>query len=138
SIARLGNGDLLVVYYDSPEHVSPAGRISLVRSRDAGRTWSAPTVIVDTPLDDRDPSITVTRSGTLLVSYFVRNDDGTSGGVFVARSDDGGNTWSRDARVDTDLVGPATSARIVELANGDLLIPIYGGAKDGANTRASV
>lgn len=138
SIAKLRNGELLVVYYDSPEHVSPAGRISLVRSRDAGRTWSAPTVIVDTPLDDRDSSITVTRSGRLLVSYFVRNDDGTGGGVFVTESDDGGKTWSRDVRVDTGLIGPATSARIVELANGDLLIPIYGGAKAGANTRASV
>jgi len=138
SVAKLEAGQLLVVYYDSPEHVSPAGRISLVGSRDAGRTWSAPRVIVDTPLDDRDPSITVTRTGRLLVSYFVRHPDGTGGGVFVVRSDDGGVEWSRPVRVDTGLVGPSTSARILELANGDLLIPIYGVTKDSANERATI
>jgi Neuraminidase (sialidase) len=138
SVAKLTNGELLVVYYDSPEHVSPAGRISLVRSRDAGRTWSAPEVIVDTPLDDRDPSITVTRNGRLLVSYFVRNPDGSGGGVFVTRSDDGGVKWSGPVRIDSRLIGPSTSARILELGSGDLLIPIYGVTKNGANERATI
>jgi hypothetical protein len=138
SVARLRNGQLLVVYYDSPGHISPAGRISLVRSGDAGRTWSAPQVIVDTPLDDRDPSITLTRRGRLFVSYFVRNPDGTGGGVFVTRSDDSGVEWSQPVQVDTSLISPATSAPILELANGDLLVPIYGGTKGGSDTRASI
>ena len=31
----------------------------LARSTDNGKTWSKPEVVVDTPIDDRDPSITV-------------------------------------------------------------------------------
>lgn len=128
AIARLANGHLLVVFYDSPEHVSAEGRISVVKSVDGGRTWSAPLVAVDSPLDDRDPSIMATTGGTLLLSYFSVDQAGApgSGGVFVARSADQGATWSPPAKVATTLRNPASSARIVELENGDLLIPIYG------------
>src|SRR5205823_3759608 len=57
SVERLRDGQLVVVYYDSPDHVSPGGRIAMVRSADNGLTWSPPRVIIDTPLDDRDPSL---------------------------------------------------------------------------------
>ena len=33
------------------------GRIMAIRSGDEGKTWSKPVVIVDTPHDDRDPSL---------------------------------------------------------------------------------
>lgn len=140
SVAKLANGQLLVVYYDSPAHTSPTGRIALVRSRDLGRTWSAPEIVVDTPLDDRDPSITVTRRGRILLSYFVHDDNAvpSSSEVFVIRSDDDGATWSRPAPVATLMTGAATSSRIVELADGDLLIPIYGGEYEGSKQRAAI
>jgi hypothetical protein len=139
AVAKLGNGELLVAYYDSPEHVSPDGRIALVRSRDGGRTWSVPHIAVDTPLDDRDPSVAVTRNGRVLLSYFTRTgDEAAPGAVFVVRSDDNGETWSAPAPVDAPLAGAATSARIVEMANGDLLIPIYGVAAGQATSRAAI
>lgn len=136
TVERLQNGHLLVVYYDSPGHVSPMGRISLVRSIDGGRTWSSPVVAVDSPLDDRDPSLVQTARGTLLLSYFSPPSAGRSdvAGVFVTRSDDEGATWSAPARVDTALVTSATSAKIVELDTGDLLIPIYGATTSRARS----
>jgi len=126
---RLKNGQVAVVYYDSPDHVSPAGRISMVRSADQGRTWSPPTVVVDGPRDDRDPSIVETSQGTLLVSYFESDDtpSPSSRGVFVTRSEDAGRNWSPPIPVTTTLDGAATSAKIVQLDDGDLLVPIYGG-----------
>lgn len=125
---RLKNGHLVVVYYDSPDHVSPAGRISMVRSLDAGKTWSAPWVVVAGPRDTRDPSIIQTTRGTLIVSYFESDasQSPTSQGAFVIRSADEGRTWSAPIRIDTMLRGAATSAKIVEMANGDLIAPLYG------------
>jgi hypothetical protein len=137
---RLKNGDIVVVYYDSPDHVSPAGRISMVRSSDDGRSWSAPAVVVDGPRDERDPNIVETARGTLLVSFFESDPSRspTSQGVFVMRSSDGGKTWSPPAVVATTLQGAATSAKIVQLENGDLLIPIYGGRGGSQDAVASV
>jgi hypothetical protein len=147
TVERLRNGDLIVVYYDSPDHVSEAGRIALVRSSDDGRTWSAPRVIVDTMFDDRDPSIMQTSWGTLLLTFFVRDWNQSPAralGVYVTRSDDGGVTWEPPVKVETRFArtvtpgGAATSAKIVELENGDLLIPLYGALPDNDDKRATI
>jgi hypothetical protein len=138
SVAKTHDGRLLVAYYDSPEHVSRQGRISAVESRDNGQTWSPPRVILDTPLDDRDPSLTVTRAGRLLLSYFARDYDSSKGRVFVARSGDDGTTWSEPVRVESMLDDVATSSKIVEADNGDLLIPLYGSIGDGVNSQVTI
>jgi hypothetical protein len=137
AIERLPNGELLVVYYDSPDHVSPAGRISMVRSLDNGATWTAPAVIIDTPLDDRDPSLMRTRGGTLLLNFFASQDQ-IAQGVFVARSDDDGRTWSMPTKVGTKLTEAATDARIVELDTGELLMPLFGRTPTSAEVRCTV
>jgi BNR repeat protein/fibronectin type III domain protein len=137
---RLKNGQIVVVYYDSPDHVSPAGRIAMVRSADQGRTWSAPTVVVDGPRDERDPNIIETSRGTLLVSYFESDatQSPTSRGVFVTRSDDAGRTWSPPVAVATTLEGAATSGKIVQVDGGDLLVPMYGARAGGTDAVAAI
>jgi hypothetical protein len=137
AVERLPDGNLLVVYYDSPDHVSPAGRISMVRSRDDGATWTGPEVIVDTPLDDRDPSLMRTRTGTLLLNFFASQDQ-IAQGVFVARSDDDGRTWSTPTKVGTKLTEAATDARIVELDTGELLMPIFGRTPTSPEVRCTI
>src|SRR4051812_45404364 len=115
TIARLRSGELVVVYYDSPSHTSQSGRVALVRSTDDGRTWSAPRVALDTPLDDRDPQIMQTRAGTLLLSYFAYDWNQTPArvmGTFVARSEDNGATWSSPRPVGTAISGAAASGKI--------------------------
>src|SRR5690242_4041281 len=64
-VCRLKNGDLFCVFYAGYGHVSQpkpelpkGGRICAVRSSDEGQTWSQAEIVVDTPKDDRDPSIT--------------------------------------------------------------------------------
>jgi len=138
--ALMKSSEIVVVYYDSPDHVSPAGRVSMVRSRDEGRTWSMPEVVIDGPNDERDPNIVETARGTWLVSYFESDasKSPTSQGVFVIRSTDAGKTWSAPAKVGTTLVGAATSAKIVQLDNGDLLLPLYGGKPGGMDAIAAV
>lgn len=145
TVERLRDGRLVVTYYDATSHLGPDGRIAMTTSGDGGRTWSAPTVAVDTPLDDRDPSLVELSDGTLLMNWF-RTDWSTAplptpGGVWTARSTNGGRTWSTPVRALSGRYGNgewaippvnyatpwvATSAKVVELPDGTLLLPVYG------------
>ncbi|MCX6622102.1 MAG: sialidase family protein [Acidobacteria bacterium] len=72
TLARRRDGQLLASYSGGREgHKCPFGRIELLRSRDDGRTWSWPQVIMDTPIDDRDSGIIETSKGTMLVTTFT-------------------------------------------------------------------
>jgi len=72
TVARRRNGELLVAYSGGREaHVCPFGRVELMRSRDGGRTWSWPEVVLDSPIDDRDSGVLETPSGALLITTFT-------------------------------------------------------------------
>lgn len=72
TMTRRRNGELLVVVSGGREaHVCPFGWVELMRSRDDGRTWSYPCVLLDSPLDDRDAGALETARGTLLVTTFT-------------------------------------------------------------------
>jgi len=51
-------------------HVCPFGKNLLYTSTDEGETWSSPSVINDTPLDDRDAGLTCLGGGKILLTYF--------------------------------------------------------------------
>lgn len=70
SIDKRPNGELLVVFSDRLHHIDPTGRIMLTRSRDGGHTWSDAQVIYDSPLDDRDPGVTILPDDTVIVTWF--------------------------------------------------------------------
>lgn len=70
TITRGTGGELMLVYSGGRDyHVCPFGRIEMATSRDGGRTWTEPQVILDSPLDDRGTSILETDNGTILVTY---------------------------------------------------------------------
>lgn len=152
TVERLRNGNLLVVYYDATSHTGPDGRIAMTRSKDGGHTWSTPIVVIDTPLDDRDPSIVELSDGALLMNWFQTDWSTqplpTPGGVWTARSTDGGRTWSQPVRARSGVYGNgewnippvsyatpwvATSAKILELPDRSLLLPLYGNTPDDAH-----
>jgi len=143
SVCKLKNGDLLCVFYNGTAHVCPDSKISMVRSTDEGKTWSKPVTIIDTPMDDRDPSIRQTRDGRILVNFFIR-DSGTTGAakqtnkVLVSGSDDGGRTFGEPKTIGTDWLWEATSDEILELKDGTLLLPIYGAARGSKTWGAAV
>lgn len=72
-IIRAANGDLLVTFCSSDEHLGPDGRATLIRSTDNGHTWSKPTTIYDSPLDDRDIGLTRHPDGTLGLHIWTTN-----------------------------------------------------------------
>ena len=51
-------------------HICPFGKNLMYISHDEGKTWSAPTIINDTVLDDRDAGLLSLGNGKLLLSYF--------------------------------------------------------------------
>jgi len=141
-LCRTRDGELLCVFYAGFAHVSlpayapggrlpancpNAGRICLVRSRDNGKTWSKPTIVVDTPRDDRDPSIVQLPDGTLLCNYFAHRA-GAGGKPYefawsaLVRSTDGGATWSDEQPLFDQW---ACSSPIRVLSDGRLALPLY-------------
>ena len=72
SLVRTDDGRLISVCSGyRMAHVCPFGKTVMNISDDEGQTWSAPVIINDSPLDDRDAGIVDLGHGRLLVSWFV-------------------------------------------------------------------
>jgi hypothetical protein len=71
TVARTQDGTLVVAASGLRNaHVCPFGRTVLCVSRDRGETWTAPWVVNDYAVDDRDAGIVSPAPGTLVVSWF--------------------------------------------------------------------
>ncbi len=71
SVARLQDGSLMAVASGFRiAHVCPFGKVVALRSYDEGKSWTAPEVIIDTPLDDRDGGVmTFGENGVIITSF---------------------------------------------------------------------
>ena len=71
SIARLPDGTLAMAASGNRiGHVCPFGKAVICYSRDEGKTWSELSIVIDTPLDDRDAGVTVFGEGDVIVISF--------------------------------------------------------------------
>jgi len=141
-VCRLQNGGILSVFYSGYGHVSlpnaewpKGGRIMAVRSVDDGKTWSAPTVIIDTTRDDRDPSVAQLKDGSLLCNWFTyegENKGTRSIRVLLAKSTDGGITWGAPYPLGLDIpYWVACSSPVRQLPDGSLILGLYHESLDG-------
>ncbi|MBT3274757.1 MAG: exo-alpha-sialidase [Spirochaetales bacterium] len=69
SAAVTDSGEIVVVFCKTEEHISPSGAILSVTSSDNGETWSAPTTIRDSVIDDRESGLTVLNGGKELMVH---------------------------------------------------------------------
>src|SRR5437764_4776657 len=67
---RLRDGRIAVVLRGGAAHVGIQGRLDMVFSSDEGKTWTKPVVVVDSPVDDRNPALGQARDGALVVGYW--------------------------------------------------------------------
>ena len=72
TLARRADGELWVTWSGGREaHVCPFGQVHGMTSRDDGKTWTFPRVLLDSAIDDRDSGVLETAKGTLLVTTFT-------------------------------------------------------------------
>jgi hypothetical protein len=98
------------------------------RSRDGGKTWSAPE---ETPLDGHPGQLLVLRDGRLLCSYGRRKEPF---GIRACLSEDGGRSWrvDREIVIRDDLLGwDIGYPTAIEYARGRLFVCYYGAEPDG-------
>ena len=71
SVARLHDGRLAMVTSGfRMKHVCPFGKVVISYSDDEGKTWTRPTVVMDTPLDDRDAGILPFGENSVMITSF--------------------------------------------------------------------
>ncbi|MDR3402627.1 MAG: sialidase family protein [Chthoniobacter sp.] len=134
---RLRDGRIAVVLRGGGGHLTIRGRLDIIFSGDDGKTWTKPAVVVDTPIDDRNPAFGQADDGTLVVGFWKtatydeqdhynpKLDKERS--TWVTRSTDGGATWSEPAPIDVSDIGIGSPfGRILTLPDGTMLMAVYG------------
>ena len=144
SITKASNGDLITVYYWNAVHVgTDKGIIRMVKSTNNGSSWGSAVTIVDWTgqnLDVRDPHINTLANGNLVLTFFsYRYEDSVPvKGSYFSKSTDNGATWSTPVLVPSSNYWNATSGAVIELGNGDLIMPTYGPASATGNDRVTL
>ena len=135
---RLRDGRIAVVLRGGGPHLSINGRLDMIFSSEDGKTWTKPTVVVDSPIDDRNPSLGEADDGTLVVGFWRTATYDEKGHydpklvekertTWVTRSQDGGKTWPEPAAIDCSDIGLGSPyGRMVTLPDGAMLMAIYG------------
>lgn len=135
-LARAANGHMVVIVRVGGTETDNGNLVKFTSTND-GVSWDSGTTILDESVDVRDPKLVKLSDDRLMCSYTRWNgtNDYT---VFVMDSDDNGATWNTPISVNTSFTDWGfVSACVAELANGDLLLPIYGADTGGTSNNYS-
>ena len=131
--------------------VAPTGGVAMImRSTDEGKTWTKPTVMLDTPDDDRHPSFVELQGpdGTLVCSVFtypgadpadyVKNPKWAHRTAII-RSFDYGKTWDQEIiRPPSPFLSDETDGPMVLLKDGSILLTVSGRPRGVGPAQAAV
>jgi hypothetical protein len=84
-----------------------AGRVSVARSADLGRSFTPAVAVTPEPLKldtgpDERPKIAIDKDGRVAVAYAIFKDSAFNGQVFYSRSEDGGLTFAQPRPITAD------------------------------------
>lgn len=119
---------VLVVVRRGTDH-DVDGNLVKFTSTDYGLTWSSETTIRDNTKDIRDPDLVTLANGNVVCTFTERTNSAAATDFipYAMVSTDGGATWGSPVVITSGFSGWGfISARVLELANGDLLAPLYG------------
>jgi sialidase-1 len=129
-IVKLKNGQLLLAY---GEFLGTDGsdfgtaRISAKTSRDGGRSWSAPHVLIpnEGKMNVTSPSLLRLKSGKLALTYGLKNSTADNR-VWFRTSSDEAKTWSEPVRINAETgYWGINNARLVQLRSGRIIAPLW-------------
>lgn len=104
SLCWAGNGDLLLAYTTNWQPIPPSGgTLKLMRSKDEGRSWSEPRIIVYPKTTDKWSvhiwsGMHLMPDSSLILTY-GQNFSENLAEAYIIRSIDDGKTWGKPARV---------------------------------------
>ena len=140
-IVVLPNGTLVNFFtqLDPGPNSTQVATIRLIRSTDRGGSWSAPVTVAGvTALGARDPAtqtlirdgsivpaVTVAPNGTLWVAWQDARFSGVVDGIALARSNDGGLTWSAPVQVNSEHAVAAFTPTVRVRADGTIAVMYY-------------
>ena len=139
-LALAPNGDVVAALRGGAGHLGRQARMEVVRTSDAGQTWTPPNPVADGEDDDRDAAFGVSSQGTLVLLYQREHrydaDGNYQGGLRIAdpkpialmatRSLDSGLTWEEPYPLSFESLATASFfGKVVSLDDGTLLASIY-------------
>jgi hypothetical protein len=140
-LARSRDGQVLAMLRGGTGHLGLLGRIDLLRSRDAGLTWSAPAVVVDSDWDDSNKAFGRAADGRLVLAYLSNgryapngdyegfapeHDPGWRTRLSVTTSANDGWDWSTPRPIDVPEVrGGSPFGKVVVGRDGRTLMSVY-------------
>lgn len=110
------------------------GRAEVMRSEDGGKTWSKPTVMIDTEFDDRSPAAALLPDGTLVATLFTYPHEGC-GRAGVIRSFDDGRTWEQTVRYLPGFACSSGDGPPLVMPDGSILIVMEGANRARGDNR---
>lgn len=153
--------------YGRVTHIDPTAKDVFIVSEDGGFTFdNVIQTIVDDAMSDQDPCVNVLSDGRIIVTYFRWNlcpiGEGTTkwgkkefdaygrvlwdkydcmpDGACYSISDDNGKTWKQynPLRIPNVPEGAGVRGNIIELDNGDLIMPYYASLRVGELSRSGL
>lgn len=130
-LVRLPDGRRILVYRKAASHVGGKGDIVMRSAASQGAAYGAESVVYSAtgPNDSRDPEIAniATPAGMQLMVGFFEYNGVLLNAIRITTSSDGGVTWSPPTTAtDGFAAWVACSAKIIQLPNGSLVLPVYG------------
>jgi sialidase-1 len=153
-LVRSRANDLAVIFRSGATHVGISGTLSTSVSHDGGRCWSDPVQITPRWNDDRNPALGINSKGELIASFWrarlmcYQPDLGGDGlhykesqpgaerqvATFITHSADMGKRWTDPKPYESVILSLASPyGRIIPLADGTLLMSLYGTTRQPVN-----
>lgn len=117
-LANAPDGSVVAVVRGGGGHHGASGHVDIIRSRDAGTTWTLPNIVANSDCDDRNPALGVSARGTLILAYECESSHDEEG-TFVRWPDDA-DPWPICARVTRSLDSGLTWEAPLPLSHGPL------------------
>jgi len=133
SITKARDGSLVVLFtrQTADQERAGLGALMVVRSADAGRTWSDARVVFEGKAGEPRAINTMATlaDGRIIAPFAELGRAQATSTVRMLASDDGGDTWQvDDMKVTSPLAWWAPCGKVIETGDGTLVMPVYGAA----------